>query len=85
MSKITTTEGVIVVEIFDKREKADIMNPFASIVASANLGIVKYSRACNDLDVGQKIYFGGQYERLIIEGVDVLAMKESNVIAIVEE
>jgi hypothetical protein len=82
MAKIIPQEDMVVVEPYNKAAKREGDSPFASVVVSNNFGTIKYSRL--GPEVGLQVYFGGQYERIIMEGVEVLAMKRENVIAWVQ-
>lgn len=84
MSKVNPVNGMILVEPLDKLKKKAGENPFANIVASNNLGTVKHS-STPDYSVGLQIYFGSQYEKIIVDGAEVLAMKVENVIATVTD
>lgn len=84
MAKIVPRDCLII-EPFDRLKKHSLGdNPFAHVVASNNLGTVKYSLV-SGLEPGRQVYFGSQYEKLIIEGVEVLAMKVENIIAVVND
>jgi hypothetical protein len=84
MRKVKTVNDMIVVVPFDKPKKAMGDNPFANLVVSNNLGTVKYS-SYPEFPEGTTVYFGGLRETLIIEGVEVLAMKMENVIGVIIE
>lgn len=84
MNNLEPVNNIILVELFDKRQKRQDGNPFASIVTSANLGTVKYSSS-EAFPVGTKVYFGNKYEKILIEGVETLAMNVDAVIAKVKD
>lgn len=48
-------------------------------------GLIKYTHDNSKFKIGQKIIFGVQREPTRIEGVELLVMHDSNVIAILEE
>ncbi len=83
--KVTPVNSMLLVEQFDKaRKRSEGGSPFVTVIASANLGTVKYSSS-QQFPVGTKIYFGSSHQKLIVEGTEVLAMKEDNVIAKLED
>lgn len=84
MSKVNPVNEFLVLVPFDKPRKSLGENPFSSLVASNNLGTVKYSSNL-DFPEGTQVYFGGQYEKLIVEGVEVIAIKTENIIAKLQE
>lgn len=85
MSKVIPVNGMLLVEPYDKRiKKTDHENPFSNVVVSNNLGTVKYSSS-EDFAAGSRVYFGGQHERIVVEGVEVLSMRTDNVIATVKD
>jgi hypothetical protein len=84
MSKVKPVNDFLVLVPFDKPKKGLRENPFSSLVASNNLGTVKYSSHL-DYPEGTQVYFGGQYEKLIVEGAEVIAIRTENIIAKLEE
>lgn len=83
--KITPVNAMLVVEQYDKgRKRAQEGGPFTSVIASANFGIVKYSSNEN-YPPGAQVYFGSEHQKLVVEGAEVLVMKETNVIALAAE
>ncbi len=84
MSKITAVKGYLLVERLDKVKKRSHNEPFTSIITSSNLGTVKFS-SDEEYPAGTQVYFGGQHETILIEGVEVMAMKTENVFAKVSE
>ncbi len=85
MSKVNPVLGMLIVVPLDKVKKGATDNPFANMVVSNNLGTVKYRSDESDYAAGELVYFGSVYERLVMEGVEVLAMKEDNIFAFVDE
>jgi co-chaperonin GroES (HSP10) len=51
------------------------------------LGIVRYvsEEASQDLQVGQKVYFGNQFQTIKMNSADICVMEDSNVLAVVNE
>lgn len=84
MSKITPVAGIIFVEGLDKLKKRTSHDPFTSLVSSSNLGTVKYSSDV-EFPTGTQVYFGNTFEKLLVEGGEVMAMKTDNVLAKVTE
>jgi len=58
---------------------------FVDVEASRNLGIVVHSGEHSKIETGTKVYFGNDFERLLIESKEILVMESENVIATVEE
>lgn len=85
--KVVPVNNMILVERHDKGKQGKALgsNPFASVIASANLGIIKYANDTCGFSVGDQVYFGSTFQTLMVEGAEVLAMKEDNVIAYLEE
>ena len=77
---ITPVNDHILVEQFDKVTKKAGGSPFASVVSSNNLGTVRFSTDTR-YPVGSKVYFTNKYDRLLVNGVELLAMKTSDVVA----
>jgi hypothetical protein len=84
MAKVVPVKGILLVEQYDKLKKHNSSSPFTSVVVSNNLGTVKYS-SDDDYPVGTQIYFANQFEKLTVEGQEVLAVKVENVFAKVVE
>jgi hypothetical protein len=84
VSKIVPVAEVLLVERLDKIKKRSSTDPFTSIIANSNLGTVRYSSNV-DYPEGTQVYFGGQHETLLVEGVELMAMKTENVFAKVLE
>lgn len=84
MSKVIPVNRKIIIERNDKVKKGKDVGPFSTIVSSNNLGTVKYS-SNEGIPVGTSVYYGGAHETLLIEGSEVLAMAEDNLIAFVVE
>lgn len=76
--------GYILVEQMDKVKKKSDSSPFTRPVINTNLGTVKYS-SDDGCPIGMEVYFGGKYEKINVDGVEVLAMKFDNIIAKVME
>lgn len=78
---VVPVNSMLLVEQFDKgRKRSEGGSPFVSVIASANLGIVKYSSDEN-YPAGTQIYYGNVHHKLIVEGSEVLVMKVDNVVA----
>jgi len=58
---------------------------FVTPDSSRNIGIIIYAGDASGFTVGVKVYFGNKYERLPMEGKDILVMESENVLATVEE
>lgn len=81
MSQVVPVNNVLIVEIYNKiKKKTPDSSPFSMPVSSQNLGTVKYSSS-EDYPVGSHVFFAGQTERIMIEGVEVVAVKMSDIIA----
>ena len=87
MSKILVLNGLVLIEKYDKVRKDKGSNPF-SLETNDNLGIVRYAdpKSPEYLVPGTKVYFGNKHaDRLVVEGVEMYAMKPDNVVAILQE
>jgi hypothetical protein len=82
---LVCVNGMILLEPYDKiKRKNEAGNPFVSVVTSNNLATVKFT-ASQEFPVGTKVYYGGSAERILVEGVELLATKTENIIAKVED
>jgi co-chaperonin GroES (HSP10) len=55
---------------------------------SNSVGVIKYvgdALADSDLKVGTKVYYGNQRQTITIDGVTILVMEETNIVARVED
>ena len=89
--------GWLVVEQFDKTEKDKARNlgenPFLNVLSiNSNFGKIVHidgkPAKCPKsgiLQVGTQVYFGNAFEKIIMDGREVLVMKEENVFATVTE
>lgn len=74
----------------EKNKKANKKSDGFLIVPDSeeSVGTVKYlgsDLTDTDLKIGQKVYFGNQYQNLRMGGADVCVMDELNVLAVVDE
>lgn len=70
----------IIVKPLDKQNKKSEGSPFTQVVSSNNLGVVKHS-SNPEFPEGTHVYFNGSSERIMVDGVEVLAMKWTNIVA----
>lgn len=81
-TELKIMNGYVLLERYDKAKKKGDNSPFTSMLTSNNLGIVKYSGIV-DITVGTQVYFAGQFESMVVDGFELLAMKQDNIIGVV--
>jgi hypothetical protein len=80
-NKSTVLDEFILVVKYDRIDKRE-NSPFQQTVSNNNLGIVIES-ADESFNIGDRVYFLGQYERVIIDSADVLVMKKANIFKVI--
>jgi len=81
---VTPVNKFIIVERYHSAGKRRNDSPFISVSTSDNLGRVKFSNN-ETFSPGTVVYFGNKYERILMQGVEVLAMQEDNIVAISQD
>lgn len=75
----------VAIQKLKKQEKKET-SFYVDVSQDEFLGIVKHvgAEASADIKIGQRVYFGNVYHPIKIDGLDVLIMDDTNVLAILE-
>lgn len=86
MEQIKLRGSKVAVEKFKKQDKAN-KSFYIEVGAEEYLGTVRFVApdAGEDIKVGQRVYFGTQFQTVRIGGAEVCVMEDANVLAIASE
>lgn len=80
--KIEMLNDYILVQKFDKLKTNKISSGPFEIRTNTNLGIITHSKLNHPfIKEGTLVYYSKDYEQIIIGGVELMAMKLSNILA----
>lgn len=88
MSKLKALNDWVLVQKYDKARKKDPDSPFttALAVSNTNLGVVLHVDSGSPIKKGQRVYYVGSVEKMMLEdATEVLAIKSENIVAVVSE
>jgi len=79
--------GAIFVEKYDKIKKMKDSSPFSALPTNDSLGVIKAVDASLEIDypIGTKIFFKNKFERIFVNGFEMLVMEKDNIVAILNE
>lgn len=88
MNQVQLRGQRVAVEKLKKQSKKDSGSFFVDVETEEFVGLVRFVGSDlkdSDLKVGQKVYFGSQYQPVRMANTDLCVMDEDNVLAIVNE